>query len=138
MRVLIDTNILLDYLLEREPYCNDARIIIKACQQRIIYGSIAAHTVTNIFYILRKNFSIDERREILLDFCKLLDVQGIDTVKIQNSLLNKDFTDFEDCLQVECAKEFHADYIVTRNSVDFIKGSIPCVEPDRLCKMLEF
>lgn len=54
LRILIDTNIILDYLLERQPYEKPARAIIKFCQQKTIEGCVAAHSITNIFYILRK------------------------------------------------------------------------------------
>lgn len=92
---------------------------------------------TNIFFILRKDFSIEERREILLNLCKLFDVEGIDIHKLQNALVNEDFQDFEDCLQMECAKSFHADYIATRNPRDFEKSSIECIKPEQLCQMLK-
>lgn len=136
MRVLVDTNVLLDYLLEREPYGDAAREIIKACQQRKIDGCIAAHSVTNMFYIMRKNFSSKERREILLDICMLFEVVGIDKKRLQRALKNERFDDFEDCLQSECAEAFGADYIVTRNISDYQYSNIPCIRPDGLCKIL--
>ncbi len=121
LRILVDTNVLLDYVLEWEPYWELSRTIIKFCQQKIASGCIAAHTITNMFYILRKNFSIEDRRKILLNICRIFSVEGIDTHKLRNALENGEFSDFEDCLQVECAKNFHADYIVSRNASDFKK-----------------
>lgn len=137
LRILIDTNIVLDYLLSREPYEKSAGVIIKFCQQKVVEGCIAAHSITNIFYILRKNFSIEERRWILLDICKIFCVEGIDAKKLQNALMNEGFLDFEDCLQMECAKNFHADYIVSRNLEDFKNSDIPCVNPDEMCRIIE-
>ena len=137
VRILVDTNIILDYLLEREPYGEQARTIIKSCQQRIITGCITAHSVTNIFYILRKDFTIKERREILLNICKIFYVEGIDNHKLRNALANDNFADFEDCLQMECAKNFHADYIVSRNLSDFKNSDILCIGPEKLCRMIE-
>ncbi|WP_394684116.1 PIN domain-containing protein [Schaedlerella sp.] len=49
LRILVDTNILLDYLLDREPHEKSARTIIKACQQKKMEGCVAAHSITNIF-----------------------------------------------------------------------------------------
>lgn len=137
VRILVDTNIILDYLLEREPYGELARTIIKSCQKRIITGCIAAHSITNIFYILRKDFSLEERRKILLNICKIFYVEGIDNHKLQNALVNDSFTDFEDCLQMECAKYFHADYIVSRNVLDFKNSDIPCIEPEKVCGIIK-
>lgn len=136
MRVLVDTNILLDYLLERDPYDIPAKTIIQACQKKQILGCIAAHSITNIFFILRKYFTIKERRNILLNICKLFDVEGIDLQKLQNALMNEDFQDFEDCLQMECAINFHADYIITRNPHDFKNSIISCIEPIEFCQIL--
>lgn len=137
LRILVDTNILLDYLLEREHYGDMARTILKLCQKKKLFGCIAAHSVTNIFYILRKDFSIEERRGILLNICKIFRVEGIDIQKLQSALVNEEFNDFEDCLQAECAKSFQADYIVTRNLEDFKNSDIPCIGPEEMCKIME-
>ncbi len=137
MRVLIDTNVVLDYILNREPYGDYAKRIVEACKEKKVSGCIAAHTVPNIFYILRKVYTVEERREILLALCQLFDVSGINADKIQNALKNNEFSDFEDCLQMECAREYHADYIVTRNTADFAASNIPCMESEQMCVLLE-
>ena len=129
-RILIDTNVLLDYLLEREPFFEDAKNVILACANGEIKGCIAAHSITNMFFILRKDYNIKERREILSSLCEIFDVEGIDKTKILSGLANEDFSDFEDCLQMECAKNYGAEYIVTRNVSDYknseIKATLPC------------
>ena len=51
--------------------------------------------------------------------------------------MRNDFPDFEDCLQMECAKNFHADYIVSRNLSDFKNSDILCIEPEKLCRIIE-
>ena len=134
MRVLIDTNVVLDYLLECEPYADTARKILIACKQRQIIGCIAAHTISNMFFIFRKIYSVDERKCILKDICKLLEVEGIDQLKVLHALDNMDFKDFEDCLQMECAKSFHADYIISRNILDFVNSDIECMTLEDFCK----
>ena len=131
VRVLVDTNVLLDYLLWREPYADDAREIIVACKQKRIAGCIAAHTVSNMFFILRKTYSVSERRNILKDICKLFEVEGIDRTKVLQALNNEDF---EDCLQMECAKTFRADCIVSRNIADFSNSEVECITPEDFCK----
>lgn len=129
-RILIDTNVLLDYLLEREPFFEDAKNVILACANGEIKGCIAAHSITNMFFILRIDYNIKERREILSSLCEIFDVEGIDKTKILSGLANEDFSDFEDCLQMECAKNYGAEYIVTRNVSDYknseIKAILPC------------
>lgn len=136
LRILVDTNVLLDYLLCRSPYDQAAEQIIIACKQQRVSGCIAAHSISNMFFILRKAFSVAERRKLLLSICELFEVEGIDRGKIFHALADETFLDFEDCLQKECAVAFQADYIVTRNGADFKSSRIPCIEPLEFCKML--
>lgn len=136
LRILVDTNVLLDYLLCREPFEQDARRIIFACKQKKVIACIAAHSISNMFFILRKEFSVEERRGILTSLCQLFEIEGIDKNKILEALANENFSDFEDCLQMECALAFKADYIVTRNVNDFKGSKIPCLEPGEFCKLI--
>ena len=126
-RILVDTNILLDYLLEREPFFEDAKQVIMSCIDGKSNGCIAAHSISNMFFILRKDYSAKERREILLNLCKIFDIEGIDKAKLIFGLQNENFSDFEDCLQMECAKAYEADYIVTRNVSDYATSEIKAI-----------
>ena len=134
MRVLLDTNILIDYISLNSSFTEDAQTIMKLCMKKQIDGCIAAHSVTNAFYILRKEYTVEERKDILSDLCEILIVVGIDKAKIISALENNDFSDFEDCLQAECAKEFKADYIITRNIKDFKDSAVPAILPDEFLK----
>ena len=82
-----------------------------------------------MFFILRKDYNAEERREILLNLCSVFDVEGIDRIKLIAGLQNEDFTDFEDCLQMECAKAYGAEYIVTRNVNDYKGSEIKAILP---------
>ena len=64
-KILIDTNVLLDYLLERETFFEDAKKVILSCAEGNTKGCIAAHSISNMFFILRKDYTAKERREIL-------------------------------------------------------------------------
>lgn len=132
MRILIDTNIIIDYLMFREPFYRSAETIFNNCEKGKMTGYIAAHSISNLFFILRKNFAADERREILKSICNLFTVVSIDEKKIKSALNNKEFSDFEDCLQMECAKEVSADFIVTRNVDDFRTSEIRAIMPQEL------
>lgn len=130
MRILLDTNVLIDYLMKREPYKCSAEGVLNACISDELKGCIAAHSISNLFFILRKTFSVDERRDILGVLCRILTVAGIDEDMIIRALQNTEFTDFEDCLQMECAREFEAEFIITRNLADFQHSPIPAISPD--------
>ena len=128
--VLIDTNVLIDFISKREPYFEDARIIVDTCDRHFYRGCIAAHSVPNIFYILRKSIPETARREVLRKFCYIFEVVGIDRKRLIDALDDQSFPDFEDCLQFRCAEVCHADYIVTRNPKDFTQSTIPTISPD--------
>lgn len=128
-KILIDTNVLLDYLLEREPFFEDAKNVILLCIKGKIKRCIAAHSISNMFYILRKDYTTEERREILFNLCEIFDVEGIDKIKLLFGLVNDNFSDFEDCLQMECAKSYGAEYIVTRNVSDYSVSNIKAIKP---------
>ncbi len=129
MVVLIDTNVIIDFLQNREAHGENANKIISLCANKTITGFMAAHSVSNAFYILRKDYSVKERKEMLLNLCSIIDIVDLDKQKIISSLLNEDFSDFEDCLQMECAKQINVDYIVTRNLQDFTASSISAILP---------
>ena len=136
MVVLIDTNVILDYMTNREPFAEGSRQILHYCAEKRIAGYIAAHSVTNIFYILRKHYSSPERKRMLIDLCELLEICGIQKTQLTNALANEEFDDFEDCIQMECAKSIHADYIVTRNVKDFATSPIPAIPPEDFLKII--
>lgn len=92
-------------------------------------GCIAAHSISNMFFILRKDYSIEERRAVLTNLCKIFDVEGIDRVKLLAGSQNGEISGFEDCLQMECAKAYGAEYIVTRNVADYKASTVEAVTP---------
>lgn len=137
MLILIDTNVLLDVIARREPYIIFSEKVIDLCRQEIINGAIAGHSVLNAMYVLRKNFTLEERKEIFLSLCEFLYVESVDFGKIIQALKDDDFSDFEDCLQMQCALSLRADYIVTRNVKDFAANEIPAVTPEEFLNILE-
>ena len=136
MNVLIDTNILLDFIQHREHFSSSEKILT-LCAKKEINGFLAAHSIPNMFYILRKDFSDEERREILLSLAELIPIVKIDHEKIVAALNKKSFKDFEDCLQSECAKEIGAEYIITRNVEDYSESEIKPILPDEFLNVLK-
>lgn len=134
-KILIDTNVLLDYLVEREPFYEDAKNVVLTCTEGNTRGCIAAHSIPNMFFILRKQFSSEERRQLLSNLCEIFDVEGIDKAKLLSGLANEKFSDFEDCLQMECAKNYGAEYIVTRNVSDYSVSDIKAILPSEYLKL---
>ena len=79
MQVLLDTNILMDYLTEREPFFPAAHKIVLCCKNKQYDGVVAAHSIVDMFFILRKHFTNAERRQMLLAFLEILKVKKVFT-----------------------------------------------------------
>lgn len=86
MVILVDTNIIIDALANREPYADDAKRIMEKCAAREITGILAAHSIPNLFYILRKNFSQEERRFLLKNLCEIFQISDLNEKKIVAAL----------------------------------------------------
>ena len=135
MKILIDTNIVLDLLLEREPFIEDAIVLFEQIEQGKLEGYIAATTITNIFYIIRKTEGCEvaiaaiHRLLIGLQFCAV-DHQTIETA------LSIGLKDFEDSIQLACAILSQLDGIVTRDRNDFIGSNLPIYSPTEILKLL--
>jgi len=135
MRILIDTNVIMDYIIDRGSFSNNAEEVFELCLKERIPCCIAAHTIPNLFFILRNHLSAEDRRNILLNICRMFTVVAIDSSKLQSALQDTVFKDFEDCLQARCAEDFRADFIVTRNIKDFAGSAIPTIEP---CELIAY
>ena len=134
MRILYDADVIMDFILKRGSFSDDAEKIIAFCSKENIESCIASHTVPNLHYILRKHLTKEQRDDILLELCRMFVIVAVDAEKIISALQNKNFADFEDCLQVECAKSFKADYIITRNTKDFRESDVPVIRPSEFIK----
>lgn len=136
MRILLDTNVVIDYLEKRDPFFESASKIFNCCQMDEVDGAISSQTFADAFYILRKKYTADERREMLLHVCDICHVQGLDKIMVMSALRKNSFADFEDCLQMECAIAFNADYIITRNVDDYKTSSIQAITPEDFLTMM--
>lgn len=136
MVVLIDTNILLNYLTNREDdYLEQSIKIVEMCAKGECIGYIAFHTLSTLWYVLRKR-SDKERRDNLRDICEIFNVASASQKEILDAIDKDSFFDFEDCLQDKCAKEAGADYIITCNIKDFINSEIPAVNPGEFLNLI--
>lgn len=136
MVVLIDTNIIIDFLLQREPFCKPATVILQKCAGKELIGYLAFHSIPNIWYILRK-VPEKNRREWLTDLCSFLHVTGAGHEEVVKAIAKEEFSDFEDCLQDRCAKSKGARYIITRNVSDFAGSEVPAVSPQEFLKIMQ-
>ena len=138
MVALIDTNVAINYLTNRTDENSIASSrIITLCGEGAVDGYIAGHSVPVIWYVLRK-YPEKDRRNAVRNLCTVLSVAGVSQEDVMTALDRDDFSDFEDCLQDQCAQDIDADYIVTCNVRDYGHSIIPAISPaDFLSKVKE-
>jgi predicted nucleic acid-binding protein len=135
MRIFIDANIVLDVLLKRTEFIEESAKVLAICKSK--KSALAPHTISNVFFITRKEYTAKERKKILLDILEYIDIVPTGKHQVVQALKNDDIDDFEDALQLECAKEFNADYIVTRDLPGFANKEIAVISPDEFIKKFE-
>ena len=128
-KVLVDTNVVLDYMLHRKDY-NNAKIIYLFAEQKYINGYISASAITDIFYLAEKEIGKKPTKEALKNLLQVFKPASV-TDSLIYQALDLDWSDFEDSVQYVVGESFSADYIVTRNTQDYTSGSIPVVTPEQ-------
>lgn len=136
MKVLIDTNIMIDALTNRDGRSGFSATVINLCAKQVIDGYVALHSISNMYYILRKQYSDAERRTILKRYNEILKVAEVGNDVVDTAINNTAISDYEDALQYACAETVVADYIVTRNIKDYGKAEIRAISPEELLKLL--
>lgn len=136
MRVLIDTNIVMDVLLARRPFVESASRIFSLVEQSKIEASLCATTVTTVDYLLTQSLSRDEARQALRGLLDLFKIAPVNRSVIEKALRSK-IEDFEDAVLEQAACLVGAEAIITRNTKDFGRSSIKALDPAELLSTLE-
>ena len=128
MKIFIDTNVLIDVLCERESFYDDAAAIWSLAEQGRFTSFIAAVSVTNIYYIVRR---LGDHRKAMKAVILLRDIFSIAACdeQILNQAMDAKMPDFEDAVQYFSAIHAEAEIIITRNVKHFPKAGIPAVTP---------
>lgn len=129
MRVLIDTNVVLDFLQEREPFVENAARLFERIDAGEIEGFIAATTITNIYYIVRRAAGRAVAQDAVTQVLSDLNICTVD-LEVLEQALALDSEDFEDAVQYACAVEYSVDAIVTRDATGFTNSEVLVVLPE--------
>jgi predicted nucleic acid-binding protein len=137
MTVLLDTNLVIDVLIRREPFFEFSQLVLLAIEENYLVGYVSASAITDIYYIVNKHLkNKSEARKLLinhlLDYVKVASVDG----SIISNALNIDWDDFEDAVQYCVGENVEVDYIVTRNQKDFASGTISTLSPEELINII--
>ena len=136
MRVLLDTNIVLDYLGANQGFTEDAEKVFDLAAKRKDIKLVSSSAITDILYVLRR--AVKDRqlvREKYESFRKKISILSV-TEKDIDTAFARDWKDFEDAVQMCCAERIKADYIITRNIKDFTASNIEVLEPIEFLKLL--
>lgn len=131
MKLLIDANVLLDVLWNREPYVQDSSVIWKLCETERAKGYVTTLTFANLVYIMRKELDSKNMEEILRSLSLIFEFADFCVSDLFHAA-ERNWNDFEDAVQSVIAERVHADYIITRNVRDFTKSKVPAFTPSEL------
>ena len=128
MRILLDTNVILDLFLDRAPFADDAAALWQAHERGQISAYTAAITPINLFYIARKLKDEQTARQAVVELLAVLPICLIDQ-GVLNSALSISFRDYEDAVQHAAASSAGLEAIVTRNANDYSAATLPIFTP---------
>ncbi len=124
MNVLFYTNVILDVLLDREPFSTDAATLLAKVERAEIIGVACATTITTIHYLSTKILGPEAAFRHIESLLALFVIAPVNRLVLENAFAAK-FSDFEDAVLHEAAVHAGAQHIVTRNLADFKKASLP-------------
>lgn len=131
MKVLIDTNIILDVLCRRDGFYEDSAMVWKLCEVKKITGVVSALSISNIIYIMRKELDAERTKEILNGLSLIFTIADLKADDLKKAA-DMNFKDYEDAVQSACASRIRAEYIVTRNIKDFRESKVTAIKPAEL------
>ena len=136
MKVLLDTNVVVTYLLMREEAdLQGCKRVVELCAEKRIKGFVNLPTLATAWYLMRQQTD-DQRRNGLRKLCRLVELASTNMAAVRAAVDNCAFADFEDNLQDCCAQTVGADYIVTANLKDYAHSVVPAVTPAELVALL--
>ena len=135
MRVLLDTNVVLDLLLQRDPWRAQAEALAQAGAEGRIQPHVSASSITDIFYISRRLVGAEQARRVVRACLDSLQVVGV-TRELLDAAERRPGLDLEDNLQIECAVAAGLEAIVTRDPRGFAGSPVAVLTPAELLARL--
>jgi predicted nucleic acid-binding protein len=134
-RVLFDTNIILDVLLDRKPHAEASASIWAVVEQGTAEGALAAHAVTTLHYLIRKETGNAKAKTIIAKILQVLELAAVNRDVIDEAL-KYTCPDFEDAVTAAAARAAGCEYIVTRDPKGFRGSPLRCLTPEAALPIL--
>ena len=132
MKLMIDTNVILDVLLERSDFYENSKAVLDLCENKKILGFVSASSITDIFYLVRRALKdTDKTYKVIGALLNIVGILNVTQDDVQRAFLQH-AKDFEDCLLAECAKSNNCAGIVTRDKKDFQDFGITLYSPEQI------
>jgi predicted nucleic acid-binding protein len=128
MKILIDINVIIDYMADRTPFADHAEQLLALCESGKVTGLVTANAITDIYYVVREVAGKEKTLEAIRTFCSILDITDVGKADILNAM-ELEMPDYEDALAAQCAKRIKANCIITRNISDYVNSPVPAIEP---------
>jgi predicted nucleic acid-binding protein len=135
VKVLLDLNVILDVLLQREPHAADAAAVMALAERKVIDGCICAASVDTLFFLVKRDSSAAAARAHVRTLLSMLAVIDVTDAAVR-AAVESDWPDLEDAIIYQSARVAGADLIVTRNRDDFRRGELPLLSPAELVALL--
>ena len=135
MKFLIDTNIVLDLLLDRMPFADDAAQLFDQAERGNISAVLCGTTVTTIFYIAAKTVGARKAKQAVGGLLSLCEVAPVGRAVLEAAIAS-DFQDFEDAVLAAAGRIANVDAIVTRNAKDFRNAGVPIYDSPQTVKLI--
>jgi predicted nucleic acid-binding protein len=135
MRLVLDINVLLDVVLERNPWAGPAAELLAALESGRAQGFVAAHTLPTVYYIVARSQDRHTATRAMHDLLGFIDVVRVERQDFYRAL-SLPLKDIEDALQAAAAIRIDAEYLVTRNEIDFRGASIATATPSTILSLL--
>ena len=135
-RVLIDTNIILDIALKREPFFKSSAELFDLIDKKVISAYLTASTITDIYYISKRQKNHETAIQFISDILNITDLIGIDK-KVIFDALQRGMKDFEDAVQISAAAFNDIGIIITRNKADFENSGLEIYTPIEFISLIE-
>jgi len=127
--LFIDTDVIIDFLIDRKPHSREAAIIFTLIEQKKLKGYVSSLTFSNLYYVLKKVESHNKVISKLDIISKMLTILKVDQQTIKDAIASG-FSDFEDSIQYNCALDYKKiDVLITRNTKDYKNSEIPVMTP---------
>jgi len=135
LRILFDTNVILDVLLDRKEFVEHSARIMGMVERKAIDGYLTATTITTLDYLISKTKNRKQARSEIRKLLTLFNIAEVNS-KVVDLSANSDFEDFEDAIQYYSAECCGAKGLVTRNAKDYKNATLPIFTPEELARIV--